>query len=97
VVYTPKSVISCERASWQPKSEQEPFNRIRFFSKWTGCLWQDDETYLSQDALSHDILSALYRDLGCRVAAGVQRAIESAEAGSKASGEFDISVTPAPQ
>ena len=29
-------------------------NRIRFYSKWTGFLWQDDEAYLKEDGLTHD-------------------------------------------
>ena len=36
---------------------------MRFYSKWTGSLWQDDEQYLLEDNLDHDKLSALYRAL----------------------------------
>jgi hypothetical protein len=50
-------------------------NRIRFFSKWTGYLWQDDENYLKEDGLTHDALSALYRELAARIASGPQTQI----------------------
>lgn len=76
-LYTPASRMVLRSKSWTPDAERDLLNRIRFFSKWTGSLWQDDEIYLSQDALSHDVLSALYRDLASRVAQGAQQALKN--------------------
>jgi GT2 family glycosyltransferase len=73
VIYTPHSVVSRHVTSWQPEPERDQSNRIRFYSKWTGWLWQDDSDYLSEDGLTHDSLSALYRELAGRVLAGAKR------------------------
>jgi GT2 family glycosyltransferase len=74
ILYTPECVTIAQSASWQSATDDETANRIRFFSKWTGYLWQDDEHYLAEDGLTHDALSALYRELAGRVAAGAKRA-----------------------
>jgi GT2 family glycosyltransferase len=71
-LYTPHARITRRVASWQPELEQDRCNRIYFYSKWTGSLWQDDGDYLRQDGLTHDSLSALYRELGRRVAFGAR-------------------------
>ena len=64
-----------QSATWRPVAEDEIGNRIRFYSKWTGYLWQDDERYLAEDGLTHDALSALYRELAGRVAYGAKNAL----------------------
>jgi hypothetical protein len=53
--------------------EQEQLNRIRFYSKWTGFLWQNDDGHLKEDDLTHDALSALYRELAGRLAFGASQ------------------------
>jgi GT2 family glycosyltransferase len=72
VLYTPHCAVTRAVASWQPEQERDQLNRIRFYSKWTGSLWQDDGDYLSEDGLTHDSLSALYRELAGRVLAGAK-------------------------
>ncbi len=72
VLYTPRSKCTHQVASWRPKAEHDISNRIHFYSKWTGSLWQDDQDYLRQDGLSHDGLAALYREFASRVVRGVQ-------------------------
>ena len=73
IVYTPECALARQAGSWFPERENESGNRIRFFSKWTGYLWQDDERYLAEDGLTHDALSAIYRELAGRVAMGAER------------------------
>jgi GT2 family glycosyltransferase len=73
VIYTPRSVVVRAASSWESNPEQDQTNRIRFYSKWAGSLWQDDGDYLWQDGLTHDALSALYRELAGRVARGVSQ------------------------
>jgi len=70
VLYTPGCVMTRVAASWQVVPEKDVLSRIRFYSKWTGSLWQNDERYLREDSLTHDSLSALYREFAGRVAAG---------------------------
>jgi hypothetical protein len=72
VVYTPGCKILRQAPSWEAPPEQDPLNRIRFFSRWSGSLWQDDGAYLQEDGLTHDALSALYRDLAGRLAQGAK-------------------------
>jgi GT2 family glycosyltransferase len=78
IIYTPASTVKRQQASWQPEIEHEQANRIRFFSKWTGFLWQDDDTYLEEDNLTHDALSALYRELAGRLAFSASQLAENA-------------------
>lgn len=73
VVYTPDSTTIRQSASWLPNPIQDQTNCIRFYSQWTGMLWQDDEKYLEEDGLTHDALSMLYRDLAARVAQGAKQ------------------------
>ena len=73
VIYTPASSVTRLQVTWQPIMEQEQLNRIRFYSKWTGFLWQDDDGYLKEDDLTHDALSALYRELAGRLAFGASQ------------------------
>ena len=73
IVYSPGCRITRRFASWQAGPEDERANRIHFFSKWTGYLWQDDENYLKQDGLSHDTLSTLYRQLAAEIATGPRK------------------------
>ena len=75
VLYTPRSTILRAAASWEPTSQQDYMNRIRFYARWTGSLWQDDDRYLKEDGLDHDTLAALYRELAVRVAVGAQTAL----------------------
>jgi GT2 family glycosyltransferase len=72
VVYTPACKMVREAPSWEATLEQDPINRIRFYSRWSGSLWQDDAVYLQEDGLTHDALSALYRELAGRLAHGAQ-------------------------
>ena len=75
VLYTPRSTILRATASWEPPPHQDHTNRVRFYARWTGSLWQDDDRYLAEDGLDHDTLSALYRELAARVAVGAQAAL----------------------
>jgi GT2 family glycosyltransferase len=68
VLYTPSSTLLRVQPSWLPSPEQDRLNCYRFYARWTGSLWQDDDRYLEEDGLTHDKLSALYRDLASRVA-----------------------------
>ena len=70
ILYTPGCVLTRLAASWLPAAEKDVLNRIRFYSKWPGGLWQNDERHLREDGLTHDGLSALYREFAARVAAG---------------------------
>jgi hypothetical protein len=72
-VYTPGCRITRRFPSWEAGPKDERRNRIRFFSKWTGQLWQDDENYLKQDGLTHDALSALYREVATQIATGTTK------------------------
>jgi GT2 family glycosyltransferase len=71
--YTPRSIVKLEHVSWLVSGEADQLNRIRFYSKWTGYLWQDDERYLSEDGLTHDRLSYMYRELAVRIAHGASQ------------------------
>jgi GT2 family glycosyltransferase len=73
VLYTPESTSILQSTSWRPNPVQEQANRIRFYSTWTGMLWQDDGLYLKEDGLTHDTLSLLYRELAQRVAHGAKQ------------------------
>lgn len=75
VLYTPQSTILRTAGSWEPTQPDDELNRMRFYARWMGSLWQDDERYLTEDGLDHDTLAALYRDLALRVAAGAQSAL----------------------
>lgn len=70
VIYTPACVMTRAAASWQPAAATVMLNRIRFYGKWTGWLWQNDGRYLKEDGLTHDSLSALYREFAGRIATG---------------------------
>jgi GT2 family glycosyltransferase len=61
--YTPRSISVRTAENWQPTAEQDRTNCFRFHARWTGSLWQNDEHYLKEDGLTHDSLSALYREL----------------------------------
>ena len=73
VMFTPACIVMRQHMTWQAVSTQEQLNRIRFYSKWTGAVWQDDEVYLQEDGLTHDALSAMYRELVGRVAYGARQ------------------------
>ena len=73
VIYTPQSVIMRAVPSWEPDPQRDQTNRIRFYSKWAGSLWQDEGDYLKQDGITHDALSAIYRELAGRVAHGISQ------------------------
>ena len=72
VLYTPACVMTRQAPSWSPGAERNLLNCIRFYSKWTGALWQNDGQYLREDGLTHDSLSALYRELSVRIAIGMR-------------------------
>jgi GT2 family glycosyltransferase len=67
VLYIPSSVSISVNASWLPSAEQDRLNRYRFYARWTGHMWQDDDAYLKEDGLSHAELSALYRAFASRI------------------------------
>jgi len=73
IIYTPNSVVTRQYVTWQTTEKQDQLNRIRFYSKWTGSIWQDDESYLREDGLTHDALTAMYRELAERVAYGASQ------------------------
>jgi GT2 family glycosyltransferase len=71
VVYTPRSVSVRTAAAWQPSVEQDRSNCFRFYARWTGSLWQNDEHYLQEDGFDHDALSALYREFAQKLSASI--------------------------
>jgi GT2 family glycosyltransferase len=73
ILFSPASVVTRGDVTWQAMGESEQLNRIRFYSKWTGSVWQDDESYLREDGLTHDTLSAMYRELAARLAYGASQ------------------------
>lgn len=75
VLYTPRGTILQAAASWQPTPQQDQTTRFRFYARWTGSLWQDDDCYLAEDGLDRDGLSALYREMAARVAAGARETV----------------------
>lgn len=82
VFYTPSSTIIQAEPSWLPDPDQDRLNCYRFYARWTGSLWQDDDRYLKEDGLTHENLSALYRDLVSRLndRAGEQGVVPAAGA-----------------
>jgi hypothetical protein len=70
ILYTPRSVVKREYLTWSATEDVDTFNRIRFYSKWTGHLWQDDEQYLREDGLTHDDLTRMYKELAARIIHG---------------------------
>jgi GT2 family glycosyltransferase len=78
VMYTPECRTIRQAGSWEPSADRKSDNCVRFYSKWPGHLWQDDERYLKEDGLTHDALSAAYRELAARVAAGARKLNENA-------------------
>ncbi len=75
VLYTPRGNLLRVASSWEPTPRQDELSRMRFYARWTGFLWQDDEFYLQEDSLSHESLSAFYRELAARVATGSRKAL----------------------
>jgi GT2 family glycosyltransferase len=73
VLYTPRSSLVRAGSSWEADPQHDQSNRIRFYSKWAGALWQDELNYLRQDGMTHNALSALYRELANRVAQGASQ------------------------
>jgi len=73
VLYTPRSVGVQVADNWLPTPEQDRRNCFRFYARWTGALWQNDEQYLHEDGFDHDSLSALYRELAQQLSREVMR------------------------
>ena len=73
VLYTPTSVAALTSINWQPTPEQDRTNCFRFYARWTGALWQNDEQYLKADGLDRDSLSQLYRKMAAQLAVGLQQ------------------------
>jgi len=73
VLYTPSSVAALRSINWQPTPEQDRMNCSRFYARWTGSLWQNDEQYLKEDGLDRESLSQLYRAIAARLAVEVQQ------------------------
>ncbi|MGE0684759.1 MAG: glycosyltransferase [Candidatus Binatia bacterium] len=67
VLYTPRSISVRTADNWQPTPEQDRVSCFRFYARWTGSLWQNDEHYLKADGFDHDSLSALYREFAQRL------------------------------
>jgi GT2 family glycosyltransferase len=72
VLYTPAATSVLANAAWLPSDEQNRLNCYRFYARWTGFLWQDDDSYLNEDGLTHGELSALYRGLADRIGASAK-------------------------
>ncbi len=68
ILYTPESTVLRADPSWLPNPADDRLSCYRFYARWTGAMWQDDDVYLREDGLTHDGLSGLYRDLATRVA-----------------------------
>lgn len=58
-VYTPESLFLC----LNDPSDDDEDDRLRFFGKWVGHLWPDQETYWSEDQLDPGKLSRLYENV----------------------------------
>ncbi|MBI4522634.1 MAG: hypothetical protein HY695_02345 [Deltaproteobacteria bacterium] len=56
VVYTPHSLL----LNPGEKDTQHEGDRLRFYGKWVGHLWPDEELYWKKDGLDHQKLSTLY-------------------------------------
>jgi hypothetical protein len=80
VLYTPRSVSVQVADNWLPTPEQDRRNCFRFYARWTGALWQNDEQYLQEDGFDHDSLSALYRELAQQLSREVTRKETEAQA-----------------
>jgi GT2 family glycosyltransferase len=72
VLYTPSGSVLHVGSSWLPTAEQDRLNCYRFYARWTGFMWQDDDVYLEEDGLTHEALSALYRELAGRLTHGAK-------------------------
>jgi GT2 family glycosyltransferase len=72
VLYTPAATAILTNATWLPSDEQDRLNCYRFYARWTGFLWQDDDTYLKEDTMTHADLSALYHNLAHRLHASAE-------------------------
>jgi GT2 family glycosyltransferase len=70
VIYTPRAIFNLRYESWSACKKPDYLNRIRFYSKWAGHVWQDDESYLDEDGLTHDDLTRMYQELAHRIAQG---------------------------
>ncbi|MCS6927181.1 MAG: glycosyltransferase [Candidatus Binatia bacterium] len=75
VLYTPRSTLLRTGASWEPTPQQDHTNRLRFYTRWIGSLWQDDDRYLAEDGLDHDSLALLYKELAARISIGARAAL----------------------
>jgi GT2 family glycosyltransferase len=73
VLYTPRSISVRTADNWRPTPEQDRVNCFRFYARWTGSLWQNDEHYLKEDGFNHDSLSALYREFAQKLSVEVVR------------------------
>lgn len=62
ILYTPRSLSIRTAETWPTTTEQDRSNCFRFYARWAGSLWQNDEHYLKEDGLTHDSLSVLYRE-----------------------------------
>ncbi len=73
VLYTPHGTLVRTRESWRPTPQQDQLNCFRFYGRWPGSLWQDDDHYLTEDGLDRDGLSALYKKVAAQIAASVAK------------------------
>jgi GT2 family glycosyltransferase len=73
VWYTPHGTSVQARDSWRPTVEQDRRNCFRFYGRWPGFLWQDDDRYLTEDGLDRDALSALYKKIAAQISASVSQ------------------------
>lgn len=73
ILYTPQSISVRTADNWRPTPEQDRTNCYRFYARWAGSLWQDDEHYLKDDGFDHDSLSAWYRDFAQQISVEVAK------------------------
>ena len=59
IAYTPESLF----ISLSGASQDDAADRLRFFAKWVGYLWPDQETYWAEDQLDPTKLSGLYQSV----------------------------------
>jgi GT2 family glycosyltransferase len=78
VFYTPRSTFIRTGESWRPTPQQDQLNCFRFYARWTGSLWQDDDRYVIEDGMDRDGLSALYKQVAAQISASASQFIAEA-------------------
>jgi hypothetical protein len=57
VMYEPHSLF----VSLDEDREKKEGDRLRFYGKWMGQLWPDEEKYWQEDGVTQEALAKLYR------------------------------------